>query len=79
LIFKCDENIAPEYTIPKYLNDKYYQGKTIPPNISYFEVATSAVCLPRIISCEVRIFFSEFCNIVNQLDQPYMGFLSLMY
>jgi len=56
LIFKCDENIVPEKTKPTFLNEENYQDKTISPNIAYFEVATSAVCIPRMISCEVSIF-----------------------
>ncbi|XP_060881160.1 cation-independent mannose-6-phosphate receptor isoform X2 [Metopolophium dirhodum] len=62
-IFKCDENIAPEKTKPKFLNEENYQDKTIFPNIAYFEVATSAVCIPRIISCEVITKYTARFNL----------------
>lgn len=48
--FKCDENISPEKTKPKFLREKH------DTNVTYFEVATSTVCLPRMMSCEVNIF-----------------------
>ncbi|XP_060841059.1 cation-independent mannose-6-phosphate receptor [Rhopalosiphum padi] len=63
LIFKCDENIVPENTKPTFLNEENYHGKKISPNIAYFEVATSAVCIPRMVSCEVITNYTARFNL----------------
>ncbi|XP_025206725.1 cation-independent mannose-6-phosphate receptor isoform X2 [Melanaphis sacchari] len=62
LIFKCDENIAPENIQPKFLNEENYQSKIL-SNIAYFEVATSAVCIPRMVSCEVITNYTAHFNL----------------
>ncbi|KAF0758761.1 cation-independent mannose-6-phosphate receptor [Aphis craccivora] len=63
IIFKCDENIAPENIKPTFLNEENYQSKNMYPNIAYFEVATSVVCIPRMISCEVIIDYMVRFNL----------------
>lgn len=51
IIFKCNESILVEDTKPVFLNEDNHLSKS--KNIARFEVATSAVCIPRITSCEV--------------------------
>lgn len=68
--FKCNENVPPEKTKPEFLKEQYHQNITSNNilNVAYFEVATSTVCVPRSISCEVSIlsFFFNFKSLVIQ-------------
>lgn len=57
-IFTCDENIPPEKTQPKVLiEENDFLNKQNVINVTYFEVATSLVCIPRqfTFQCEVSV------------------------
>lgn len=48
-----------------FLNEENYINKKNGPNIAHFEVATSTVCLPRIVFCEVSILILNYKDKIN--------------
>ncbi|XP_050439703.1 cation-independent mannose-6-phosphate receptor-like isoform X2 [Adelges cooleyi] len=61
LSFKCDENIPPEKVKPQFLIDEYSNlNVKNKQNVAHFEVATAAVCIPRMAFCEVFTTNSQY-------------------